>query len=349
MGMKTHQKFTAHERELLANYLASGFNKSECARRLSRPRRSVLREIASNGSWVKDVHGKKVFVYIAISAQVKAEKRQLNSAHNKEPLKNKDVYKYVVKKLRKGWSPESIAGRLKKNHKDDPHWQICHETIYDWIFKQSLKDNGTGLYWFEYLRRKQTKRKKQKGRSVHSSHIPDRISISQRPEEINNRSEFGHWEGDSIEGRRQNKAGLHTEVERVSRKIKATKVKALTSEQALRAQSRIFGKTPPLARKSTTLGNGRETHLHYKLRTKFGMDTYHAHPYSSHERGTNENGNLWIRYYFPKGTDFSKVTNKELQAVINEINNRPRKILGFQTANEVYYKLIKTVRCDDRK
>ena len=108
MRVKSHQKITSHEREILANYLASGISKSECARLLNRPRRTILREIANNGSWLKDTEGHKVFVYIAITAQAKSEKRQSNSAHNKHPLKNKDVYKYVLKKLRKGWSPESI-------------------------------------------------------------------------------------------------------------------------------------------------------------------------------------------------------------------------------------------------
>lgn len=331
---------------MLARYLASGVSKTECARRLNRPRRSVLREISGNGSWVKDQYGKMIFVYIAISAQAKAERRQLNSAHNKRPLKNEDVYRYVTKKLRKGWSPESIAGRLKRDHKDDPHWHICHETIYEWVFDQPPNENAK--QWFEYLRRKQKKRKKQKGRSVHQSHIPDRVSISQRPEEANNRKEFGHWEGDSVEGVRLSGTGLHTEVERMSRKIKAVKVVAITSEEAVRAQEKIFTKIPTPARKSTTLDNGRENHLHTRLRDGLGMKTYHAHPYSSFERGTNEHGNWLLRYYFPKGTDFATVTNRELQAVVRELNNRPRKILGFMTANEVYYKLLKKVRCDDR-
>lgn len=291
-----------------------------------------------------------IFIYVAISAQVKAQRRQQNSAHNKQPLKNPKVYRYVTKHLRNGWSPEAIAGRLKKKHPDDDSWHICHETIYQWIFDQPQKDNESGPYWYEYLRRKQKKRKRKVvGRKVHHSHIPDRISISQRPQEVNNREEFGHWEGDSVEGRRKNKSGLHTEVERMSRKIKAVKVAAITSEEAIQAQEKIFTKIPTPARKSTTLDNGKETVLHYKLRTKFQMDTYHAHPYSSFERGTNEHGNWLLRYYFPKGTDFSTVTDKELRAVVRELNNRPRKILGFQTANEVYYQLLKQTGCDDPK
>ena len=334
--MKTHKKFTPQERDLLATYLASGITKTECARRLGRPRRSILREIKNNGSWVKGVSGGKIFIYIAISAQAKSEEKRKASAHNKQPLKNPKVYRYVTKRLRDGWSPEQIAGRLKERHPDDDSWHICHETIYQWIFDQPPNENGK--QWFEYLRRKQKKRKKQAGRKVH--HIPDRISIHERPEAINNRTEFGHWEGDTIEGK-GHRDGAHTEVERMSRKIAAVKVKTITSEEALRAQEQIFSPLPSRARKSTTLDNGRENHLHAKLREGLGMMTFHADPYCSGQRGTNENGNWHLRYYFPKGTDFSTVTSRELQAVVNEINNRPRKILGFQTANEVYYQLLK--------
>lgn len=339
--MKNHNKFKPEERDKLAQYLALGINKSECARLLNRSRQTIVMEVKRNSCWVTTMTGKRELVYVAIAAQAKRSQRQKQSAHNKPTLKNPDVYKYVVKHLRDGWSPEQISGRLREvDHKDDPHWQISHETIYTWIYSQPKNDQGK--YWFEYLRRKQTKRKKQKGRTVHRSHIPDRVSISQRPESVNNRTEFGHWEGDSIEGRRAiTSRGLHTEVERMSRIIKGEKVKAITSRQAFYAQCRIFKDVPSEAVKSTTLDNGRETHEHYKLRRKFNMMTYHAHPYSSFERGTNEHGNWHIRYYFPKGTDFKTVTNKELQAVITEINNRPRKIHNFLSASEVYYQLLK--------
>lgn len=337
--MKNHHKFTVNERDILARYLNQGVNKTECARRLERPRLTVVAEIKRNSCWLINIYGQRVWVYSALGAQALAEKRQRNSAHNKQTLKNSDVYQYVTRHLRLGWSPEQISGRLRnEEHKEDPYWQIAHETIYAWIYAQPKTE--TGLYWYEYLRRKQKKRRKVKGKYVHRSHIPDRVSISQRPDKVNKRREFGHWEGDSIEGKCSRNGNLHTEVERMSRKIKATKVKALTSNLAFRAQCRLFGSEPAVAVKSTTLDNGRETHHHYKLRTKFNMATYHAHPYCSGERGTNEHGNWHIRYYYPKGTDFSKVTRTELQAVVEEINNRPRKILGFKTANEVYYQLL---------
>lgn len=338
--MKKHTKFTASERDQIARMLALGTNKSAIARHLNRPRESVVKEIVRNGSWVKDTYGKQVFVYSALAAQSKWETRQQASANNKEPLKNKDVYGYVTKWLRRGWSPEEIAGRLKKvDHKGDPHWAISHETIYDWIYAQPIKEDG--LHWYEYLRRKQKKRKKQAGRSVHKSHIPDRVSIHERPQVVDDRLEFGHWEGDSIEGTHLTKAGLHTEVERMSRRIKVAKVKDLTSEEAIQAQLKIFGEEPKVAILSTTLDNGRETHLHYKLRTTLKMDTYHADPYSSFQRGSNENGNGWIRCYFPKKTDFDQIDENEIQTAVTEINDRPRKIHQYLTANEVYYKLLK--------
>jgi IS30 family transposase len=289
---------------------------------------------------VNSVNGERVLVYVAIAAQAKTDKRQQNSAHNKHPLKNPDVYAYVTSYLRKGWSPEEISGRLRKvDHPSNPHWHISHETIYSWIYTQPKNENG--LYWYEYLRRKQKKRKKQKGRKVHKSHIPDRVSIHERSTVANNRTEFGHWEGDSVEGLRSTKAGLHTEVERMSRLIKATKVANLTSEEALRAQLSIFSNEPAKAVKSTTIDNGKETHLHYLLRDLLHMATYHADPYSSWQRGTNENGNGLIRCYYPKKTDFTTVSEEELQAVVAEINSRPRKIHNYLTANEVYYKLLK--------
>lgn len=341
--MKKHHKFSSAERDLLANLLAQNTTKSECARIMNRPRPTIVNEVMRNGCWLKEQSGRRVFVYVAIAAQAKATKRQINSTHNRFELKNPAVYSYVTKHLRKGWSPEQISGRLKKiDFPDDPEMHINHETIYQWIYKQPL--NEEHKYWYEYLRRKQTKRRKRKGRSVHRSRIPDRISISKRSEAVNNRLEFGHWEGDSVEGKRGlGGHGLHTEVERVSRVIRATKIKNLTSRQAYYAQCRIFGSEPSEAVKSTTLDNGRETHEHYRLRKKFNMITYHAHPYASYERGTNEHGNWHLRYYFPKGTDFAKVSRNELQAVVGEVNDRPRKIHQFLSANEVYYKLLRKV------
>ena len=249
MGMKTYQKLTERERDRLARWKAQKLSNKECARRLKRDPSTIGRELRRN-RW-------KAGVYVAIHAQGLADAREKKVAHNKPSLKNKKVYAYVTSHLRQGWSPDQIAGRLKKDHPNDSDWHICHETIYEWIYSQPK--NTEGLYWYEYLRRKQKKRKPQTGRSVHKSHIPDRVSISLRPEEINNRSVFGHWEGDSIEGLRAKKDGVHTEVERKSRLIAGTKVTGLIGKETVRAQQHIFGRYPKKARQTTTLCAARST------------------------------------------------------------------------------------------
>lgn len=327
MGMK-YRRLTENERDRLARYKAKKLSNKECGKKLGRDASTIGRELRRN-RWKKGV-------YVAIHAQALATKRETIKAHCKPPLKNKKVFAFVTTHLRQGWSPDQIAGRLKREHKGDASWHICHETIYEWIYEQAKEKNEEGLYWFEYLRRKQKKRKKQAGRKVHRSHIPDRVSISLRPKSINSRKVFGHWEGDSVEGLRAKKDGIHTEVERKSRLVTATKVDQLTGKETVRAQEHIFMQYPPQARQTTTLDNGKENHDHLDMEKALQMKTYFAHPYSSCERGTNEHGNWHIRYYFPKRTDFTKVTEEELQSVITEINNRPRKILHYQTAQEVF-------------
>src|SRR3989344_3483435 len=326
--MIKRQKLTSEERDKLALWKAQHLSNKECARRLGRQPSTIGRELKRNS--LKDE-------YVAIHAQQNFLDRQQHVVTSKHPLKNADVYMYVTAQLRDSWSPDQIAGKLRKDHPGDRHWWITAETIYRWIYqpKQVKRDDP----WSQYLRRKQKKRKKYNGRKVHRSHIPDRISIHTRDEVINERKEFGHWEGDTVEGK-GHKGGIHTEVERMSRFIAGKKIDAITSEATIAEQKQLFADMPVEARKSTTLDNGRENHLHSQLQ-KLNMKTFFADPYSSWQRGTNEHGNWHLRYYFPKGTDFSMVSDEELQDSIWEINNRPRKILGYMTAREKFYQLLK--------
>lgn len=327
--MKGYTQLTTKERDQLAVWKAQGESNKECARRLGRNPSTIGRELKRN-----DWHDVDHHYYIAIHAQALAKARAIKVAHSKQPLKNRKVFTYVTDHLRQGWSPDDIAGRLKEDYLGDRSWWISTETIYRWIYDTDQQCHETEV-WYEFLRRKQKKRKKKQGRRVHRSHIPDRVSIHERPEVVDNRTVFGHWEGDTIEGK-GHKVSLHTEVERVSRLIAAKKVQAITSQAAIEAQLAIFGALPKQARQSTTLDNGKETHLHATLRNKLKMATYHADPYSSWQRGTNEHGNWHLRYYFPKGTDFTTITDEELQDVVDEINNRPRKMLKYKTPKEVY-------------
>lgn len=325
MGTKGHHsKLTIGERDQLACWKAQGVSNGECARRLGRAVSTIGRELKRNS---------EQGVYAAIRAQSKAWGRAEKSAHSKQPLKNAKVYGYVTERLRDGWSPDQIAGRMELEHPDDPSWRITDETIYRWVYDPNQAEQR----WWEYLRRKQKKRRKRNGRGVRRSRIPDRISIRERPAAVNDRREVGHWEGDTLEGK-GHRDGLHTEVERLSRFLVARKVGAITSPATLAVQHQIFAELPPQLRRSTTLDNGRENHLHAQLR-QLDMQTYFADPYSAWQRGTNENGNWHLRRYFPKGADFTAVPDDQLQDVVDEINDRPRKILGYATARETLARL----------
>lgn len=326
------------ERDKIAVLLAQEVTISEIARKLKRSKSTISEEVKRNRRWDK---GKQSWVYEAIFAQEGTDKRMVK--RRKRPaLKNKWLYQYIIDHLRQGWSPEQIEGRLKMEHGEDYHKTVGHEAIYQYIYHQENKEDGL----WEYLPRKQKKRKKQNGRSVHHSHIPDRVSIHLRSKVVDQRIEIGHFEGDTVEGLRRVGDGIHTEVERVSRTTFAVKVKEISSEEGIKAQKEIFNELPVSLRKSTTLDNGRENHLHQELK-ELGMETYFADPYSSWQRGTNEYHNGLIRRYLPKGTDFSTLTQEELDDILWEINNRPRKCLGYKTPLEVFNRYLAN-RSDSR-
>lgn len=316
-----HRNLTKTERILIAQWINAGKSNKWIARELGRSVSTIGRELSRNSLGN---------VYEPLHAHGKAVRRRLNAYKAKHPLKNEKVFEHTIDHLRSGWSPEQISGRLKADHPNDTTWHICHETIYKFIYDRKQKDKQ---YW-EYLRRKQ-KRRKRNGRKSQRVRISDRTSIHKRPDEVDKRKVPGHWEGDSIVGRGRTN-GLHTEYERVTSITRFERLNRIDSDETLKAMKAIFDPLPRYLKKSTTLDNGSEMVKHNKV----GINTYFADPYSSWQRGGNENANLWIRYYFPKGTDFSKVSDKELKDVEWELNNRPRKRLGFKKPIEVWNEAI---------
>jgi len=314
--MQKRSKLTEEERDSLAMWKSQGVSAREMGRRLGREHSTILRELRRNR------FGQN---YVAIHAQHLAEERK-RDAGKRHPLKDEKTYGYVLGKLIDGWSPEEISGRLREHYGKQI---ICHETIYRFIYEKAAKEDRL----WEYLPRKQKHRRRKHGRSSQRVHIPDRVSIHERSDVINNREELGHWEGDTVEGK-EHRDGIHTEVERVSRFMMATKVPAIKSEETIVVQKAMFQNLPSKLRKSTTLDNGKENHLHGKLKD-LGMQTYFADPYSSWQRGTNEYHNGLLRRYLPKGTSFIHLTQGELDDIVEEINNRPRKVLRYKTPKEV--------------
>ncbi len=322
MGNKTTE-LTEEDRDGLANLRARGLGVRACARKLGLGVSTVSDEL-KRGSLPSGE-------YVAIHAQRLSDLRKLHR-QEREALKTPWLYSHVLDKLRCGWSPEQITGRLKKDYPDERDHHLSPETIYLFIYGSTQAE----LRLWEYLPRKQTKRRKQTGRSVHRTRIPDRVSIHDRPVGIESRTTFGHYEGDTVEGQRSKHDGIHTEVERLSRKLFALKVGRIASRETTDAQLVIFGGLPVAARLTTTLDNGREHHLHGELTSTLGLDVYFADPYSSWQRGTNENTNGLLRRYLPKKTDFTDLTQEELDDIVEEINNRPRKYLDYATPNEVF-------------
>lgn len=323
-GMKKATKITAQERDLIAVLYSKGLTKRQIAKRLGRHHTSIVREINRN-SFI----GKSGKYYVAIHAQAKAKNRTVD-ARKRHQLKNPAVYSYVLEKLRWGWSPEQIVGRLKRDNNGQTI--ICHETIYRFIYSTENKDKRL----WEYLPWKRTKRRKKHDRLVQRCRIPNRVSIHDRPALINQRLQFGHWEGDSVIGRRKTGRIIHTQVERKTRYLKANLVGSLAAAATALTQLSLFINLPPKARRSTTLDNGLEFADHEVLKQTLNLNTYFADPYCSCQRGTNEYHNGLLRRYLPKGMDFNQLNQPELDEIVNEINSKPKKVLQYKTANEAF-------------
>lgn len=235
-----------------------------------------------------------------------------------------------MKRLDQGDSPDVISGRLKISHSNNPNMKISHETIYRWVYNDRLE--GGTLY--KKSLRKHARRIRQGRAFPKGGTLKGRISIHERPAEINLRNELNHWEGDLIVGKGAT-GYLVTLTERKSRRTLATKIK---TKHANTVSNAIIKLLKPLKTKveSITFDNGREFYGFKKVAKAIKADIYFADPYSSWQRGCNENANGIIRRYFPKGSDFEKITPRQLRKVMDKINNRPRKILDYQTANEVF-------------
>ena len=171
--------------------------------------------------------------------------------------------------------------------------------------------------------------------------ISNRVSIHDRPEEIESRNTFGHWETDIVEGRGHS-GGIQTLLERKTRYFTAQLVPVIDSEFGIRAQKKLLTKYPLQATKTVTMDNGRENYNHHQLQ-QLGINTYFCDPYCSWQKGSNENHNGILRRYIPKKTDFTTFTQTELNAITTEINHRPRKCLGYETSFEAFKKELKSL------
>ena len=234
------------------------------------------------------------------------------------------VWDQVEALIRKDWSPEQICGRLEA----EQGIRISHEYIYLYIYAD--KRSGGDLYL-----RCQKQRRKRYGSYDCRGIIRNRISIDERPSIVDAKGRFGDWEGDTVIGK-QHRGALVTLVER---KSLYTVIGAVCRKTAgAVCEAIVAGLAPYKDRVHTlTYDNGREFSEHERMAAELDAHIYFAHPYSSWERGANENTNGLIRQYFPKGQDLTAVSEAEIEYVMNQLNHRPRKTLGFRTPYEVFF------------
>ena len=225
--------------------------------------------------------------------------------------------KYITSKLKKGWSPDTIAGRMRL---DREPWSVSKVSIYKWL------ETARGEKYKKYLYGERPGRRCKK--SGKQGQIPHVVSITERPEVVSNRVRAGDWESDNVVSCRGTQGGISTSIDRTSRYFVATKVEDLGSDEK---QKTLQSLTEEFLVNSITFDRGHENARHHEL----GLPTYFCDPYSSWQKGSIENGNKCLRRYLPKKIDLSSVTEEELQTVVSIINDMPRKVLGYKTAREV--------------
>ena len=299
---------------------------SQIARELGRNKGTISRELQRNAQPFLDCYSDE-------SAQLRAVRRR-QEASRRYRLKNEIIRAYVLDKLGIGWSPETIAGRMKR---DLPGQRISHEAIYQYVYHPNTPDRKELI---ACLRRHHRRRRPRgSGRRSRNVRIPNRISIDKRPAVVMSRRQFGHWEGDSLVSSR-NSVALCSLVERKSRLLRLTRIRRRGARETQAAIVSRLGGLPRSARRTLTLDNASEHVCHKQITQTIGTRCYFCDPYSAWQRGTNENANGLIRWYFPKGTDFARLTQVEIERVELALNNRPRKCLGFRTPLEVAAPLV---------
>lgn len=309
---------TFQERQFLYRLKRKGMPNPEIAELMGRDRSTIYRELKRNA-------GQRG--YRPKQAQRLADERRLAS-RRPHKMDDPDVHQYVRDRLEKCWSPEQIAGRVQRDFPRSPARWLSRQTIYNWIDEQAPD-------WQILLRRGGVLPEKR-------GKLTDCVRIDGRPDVINGRRRYGDWEGDTMVGKGRLSA-LVTLVERKSGYTRIGRVDSMKSDATMRAAHGRLKDLPPALRRSMTFDNGKEFAEHQQLTRRLGLEIYFADPYASWQRGVNENTNGLLRQFFPKGTDFTQISHRQVACVEQLINERPRKRLDYRTPEEI----LKTrLRCN---
>lgn len=314
---------TFYDRQIIESMLRGGAKIKSIAIITGRDHSVVSREISRN----RGEH----FRYDARIAQEAADRRA-QKTNKRKLVKFPELLKYISARLKEGWSPEQIAGRLK--HHPPPRLKglyLSHEQIYEYIQNEGQDEYGEYLY--KYLRNKKPSRRKRYARKNQKQTISERVSIHLRDEEIETRETFGHWESDSMfcRGRR----GLSVQFERKFKVLRINRLANLKAETTNGAIDEAINSMPEESFKTITFDNGRENAKHMEIRNQYNLKTYFCDAYSPWQKGGVENSNKLLRQYLTRKTDLDQITDTELYEIQERLNNRPRKCLQYSSPNEM--------------
>jgi IS30 family transposase len=328
--MENYKRLSLDEREEISRMLAQNCSLNEIAKTLGRYTSTIGREVSS-GSCNK-------YTYRAGKAQRRAVRNLKKRRTGKRKLsKDAKLKRYILKKLKLKWSPEQIAKELEKDYPVDMNMRISPETIYTYLYV--LPRGALKKELLSCLRQNRKRRHKQSRGAKMERKIEDMLSIEERPKEVEDRIIPGHWEGDLVIGK-NNRSALGSLVERTTRTTILVPLKSKRADEVAKSFAKEVKKLPQQMKLTLTYDQGREMAEH-KLFTKLtGVKVYFAHPRSPWERGTSENTNGLIRQFFPKGTDFNKISRREIKKAQDLLNGRPRKALNFQKPYEIFKQLI---------
>ncbi len=317
---------TQGERERLWADQEAGISLRASARRLGRSHTSLGRELKRNAAAAG---------YVPHRAQRQAAAR-IRAANARRSRKAPAVRRYVHDKLTSDWSPEQIAGRLKR----EGLGTLSPETIYAWIYQPAWKPQGLWVF----LRRGQPRRRQYPGRKAKKQFVPNRTWVDARPVTVGQRTEFGHWETDLMEGTRAARDVLSVTTERVSGYLLADHLPDKTAAAKHASLVRRLDILPPWLRRTITTDPGSENAHHEQTTAVLGAPVYFCHPYHSWEKGTVENTIGLIRQYLPKRTSLAGLTPSDVALVTTRLNHRPRKRLGYRTPHEVLCSQLEVVQ-----
>jgi len=320
----SYNHLTMDERNVIYRMQWQGYSHAEIARCLGRHRSTIGRECRRNFSYEG--------AYNPSTAQAFANSRR--RVHLRQPKTGqRRLMGYVAERLRAGWSPDQIAGRLSRRPPTGlERVSLSHTTIYRWIWSDPQRADQ----FRPFLRIARKPRRKPYGQPSRRGQIPGKRSIDERPDQANERRRLGDWEGDTLVGKGR-KGYLLTCVDRASRYLMARKVKACAAEPVAERLRQTIRRLPDSKRHTLTLDNGREFARPVELERRLSVKIFFAHPYHAWERGTNENTNGLLRQYMPKDCDLSLLSPIQLRCVVLALNHRPRKCLDYQSPFEVFH------------